>query len=80
MEKDRIHRSDLVKMEILDKDKAMLRKHVDMLENQLVISFLNNKIIITLKKKKSDSHNNYISSRNYMKLRKRITWKEAMMN
>ncbi|CAO3644650.1 unnamed protein product [Cunninghamella blakesleeana] len=35
LEKDRIHRSDLVKLEILDKDKAMFRKHVDMLENQL---------------------------------------------
>ncbi|CAO3624564.1 unnamed protein product [Cunninghamella echinulata] len=35
LEKDRMHRSDKMKMNILDQDKAILRKHVDMLENQL---------------------------------------------
>ncbi|KAI9304758.1 hypothetical protein BJ944DRAFT_80270 [Cunninghamella echinulata] len=35
LEKDRRYRSDKMKMNILDQDKAILRKHVDMLENQL---------------------------------------------
>ncbi|ORZ11250.1 hypothetical protein BCR42DRAFT_104847 [Absidia repens] len=33
-DKDRIHRSDIFAMELLEKDKALLKKHVEMLENQ----------------------------------------------